>query len=170
MVLGRRKGEEVGIEEIGGEGIKVLGIEVEGAGIGGIGGNVTGIEKIGGAGMKVEGVEVEVNVGIEVEVLNLGGKLRCLVGRRGFFQENKSLGSSGREKRVGGRTFSIVCLIVNYVKARWRRIVVRDFEARLVISVLIRSRQVESKECCTGEGEVRIREEQTIGLDLGVGS
>ena len=27
MVLGRRKGEEVGIEEIGGEGIEVVGIE-----------------------------------------------------------------------------------------------------------------------------------------------
>ena len=94
-VLERRKGEEVRIEEIGGERIKVVGIEVEGTSVGGIGGNVTRVEKIGVAGMEVEGVEVE------VDILNLGGKLRCLVGRRGFFRENKSLGSSGREKRVG---------------------------------------------------------------------
>ena len=69
-----------------------------------------------------------------------------------------------------GRTFLAVCLIVNYVKARRRRIVVRVFEARLAISVLIRSRQVGSKECCTGEDEVGIGEEQTIGSDSGVGS
>ena len=47
---------------------------------------------------------------------------------------------------------------------------VRVFEARLAISVLIRSRQAESEECCTGEGEVGIGEEQIIGSDSGVGS
>ena len=164
MVLRGIKVEEVGIEEIGGEGMKVVGIEVEGTDVGGMGGNVTGVEKIGGAGMEVEGVEVE------VDVLHLGGKLRHLVGRRGFFRENKSLGSSGRRKRVGGRTFSAVCLIVNYVRARQRRTVVRDFEARLSISMLIRSRQAGSKECCIVEGEVGIGEEQTIGSNSGVGS
>ena len=60
MVLGRRKGEEVGIKEIGGEGIEVVGMKVEDAGIGGIGGKVIGVEKIGGAEMEVGGVEVEV--------------------------------------------------------------------------------------------------------------
>ena len=111
--------------------------------------------------MEVEGVEVEVDEGIEVDVLDLGEKLQRLAGRRGFFRENESLGLSGREKRVGGETFATVCLIVNYVKARRRRTVVIDFEARLVISVLIRSRQAKSKECCTGENEVEIGEEQT---------
>ena len=47
---------------------------------------------------------------------------------------------------------------------------VRDFEARLAISILIRSRQVKSKECCTGEDEVGIGEEQTTRLDSAVGS
>ena len=46
---------------------------------------------------------------------------------------------------------------------------VRDFEALLVISMLIRSRQVRSKECCTGEGEVGIGEEQAIGSDSEIG-
>ena len=63
MVLGRRKREEVGIEEIGGEGIEVVGIDVRGASIGGM------------------GVEVGVDERIEVDVLDLGGKLRCLAGR-----------------------------------------------------------------------------------------
>ena len=157
---------EVGVEETEGGGIddEVVEIEVEGAGIGGMGGNVTGVEKIGGVGMEVEGVEVE------VDVLDLGEKLRRLAGRRYFFRENESPKSSEREKRVGGRTFSVVCLIVNLAKTRWRRIMVRVFEARLVISVLIRSKQAESKECCTGEGEVGIGEEQTTMLDTGVGS
>ena len=123
MVLERRKGEEVGIEEIGGEGIEVVGIEVESTGIRGMGGNVTRVEKIRGAGMEVEGVEVEVDEGIEVDVLDLGGKLRRLVGRQSFFRENDSLGSSGREKKLGGKTFSAVCLIVNCVKACQRRII-----------------------------------------------
>ena len=56
------------------------------------------------------------------------------------------------------------------MKARQRRTVVRDFEARLAISMLIRSRQAESKECCIGEDEVGIGEEQTTGLDSGVES
>ena len=47
---------------------------------------------------------------------------------------------------------------------------VRDFEAHLAISVLIRSRQAGSKECCTGEGEVGIGEEQTTWSDSEVGS
>ena len=48
--------------------------------------------------MEVDGVEVEVEEGIEVDVLDLGGKLRHLAGRQGFFQENDNSGSSGREK------------------------------------------------------------------------
>ena len=96
---------EVGVEEIRGGGIddEVVEIEVEGTGIIGMGGNVTGVEKIGGAGMEVEGVEVEgiggigvevrVDEGIKVDVLDLGGKLQHLTGRRGFFREKDSLES-----------------------------------------------------------------------------
>ena len=100
MVLGGMEVEEVGIEETCREGLEVVGIEVEGISVRGMGGNVTGVEKIGGAGMEVEGVEVEVEEGIKVDVLDLGGKLWHLARRRGFFRENESLGSSGREKRV----------------------------------------------------------------------
>ena len=132
IVLGGTEVKEVGIEEIGGEGIEVVGIKVEGTSIGGMGDNVTGVKKIGGAEMKVKRVEVE------VDVLDLGGKLRRLAGRGGFFREEQW--SSKREKRVGGETFITVCLIVNCVKARQRRTVVRDFEAHLAISMLIRSR------------------------------
>ena len=46
----------------------------------------------------------------------------------------------------------------------------RVFEARLVISVLIRSIQAKNKECCIGGGEVEIGEEQITGLDPGGGS
>ena len=64
-------------------------VKVErGIGVRGMGGDVTGVEEIGGAGMEVEGVEVEgiggigVEVGvderIEVDVLDLGGKLGVL--------------------------------------------------------------------------------------------
>ena len=47
---------------------------------------------------------------------------------------------------------------------------VRVFEARLVISKLIRSKQEGSKKYYTGEGEVGIGEEQTTWSDSGIGS
>ena len=46
----------------------------------------------------------------------------------------------------------------------------RDFEARLAISVLIKLIQAKSKECCIDGDEVGIGEEQITGSDTGVGS
>ena len=70
IVVGEIRVEEVGIDVTGGGGIGGAGMEVE----------VVEVEGIGGIG-----VEVGVDKGIKVAILDLGGKLWHLVGRRGFF-------------------------------------------------------------------------------------